>query len=341
MSSPLGSHFYHVFTKKSTDHVIELNIPRGYKVLSGGIRAYGATGILSSFYDAERGRWFLQHDPIDDGASVLLQVVTLVDPEDRYDVAVSVASLRDVIGPEEREKLMQLDECQYPAHLLESKDEARSAQAVIEKQRQRCRCRMSGRDTVTLHCPVVDGYTLTGGGFISGYPVLASSADTCEEWDQRELLTRSGESSSVNSNGVPTKMTACATASTRSGVLCDSFPDPSHCSVSSNSLKNTRRNKSPTAWFVMAAENLLLSCYAIGIRLRTVPQEEILRGMKSTTLLNQSKCDASSETTVAVKVHHQSRGKWAIELPPPHGIFIFRFGASRTPNPIVLSSFYR
>ncbi|PBJ80444.1 hypothetical protein BCY84_01467 [Trypanosoma cruzi cruzi] len=323
MSTPLGGRFYHVFTKKSTDHVIELHIPRGYKVLSGGVRAYGATGILSSFYDAERGRWFLQHDPIDDGASVLLQVVTLVDPDDWYDVTVSFVSLRNTVGPEEREKLVQLEECQYPARLFESKDEAGSAQAVWEKQRQRHRCRMSGRDTVTLHCPVVDGYTLTGGGFISGYPVLASSAETCEVWDQRELLTRSGESSFADSNGVPNKMMAFSAASTRSGVLCDSFPDPPHSSVSSTLLKNTRKDKGPTAWFVMASENLSLSCYAIGIRLRTARREEILRGMMSKTLLNRGKCDVPSEKTVAVKVHHQSGGNWAIELPPPHGIFFF------------------
>ncbi|KAH9578782.1 hypothetical protein LSM04_004510 [Trypanosoma melophagium] len=360
MSTPLGGRFYHTLTRKSTARVFDLPIPEGHKVLSAGLRAYGATGILSSFYDVERNAWVVQHDPIDHNAAVLLQVVTLVDPDDLYDVVVSTVSLADGMTEEELDILTRRTEI----HKLLRQDVSpqqmkgkHNEEELEELGKEKKYLRGNGPEVVSLICPTVDGYTLTGGGFSSGYPVLASYADVRESRSvNRFCLSLTHEPYRSHFLTVNPKH-----------VLCDAVltERQSHYALSLLSEKVETLYES-NAWSVMAAKNPSLRCYAIGLRLRMAVQciqiscdvsdiscrtfdssdnyfhsSHAVDGITTPSRNTNSTVADNNTCSNGVKVEHRSQGRWRIELEPPHGKFFFTFGASRASNPVMLSAFYR
>ncbi|ORC88292.1 uncharacterized protein TM35_000171640 [Trypanosoma theileri] len=345
MSTPLGGRFYHTLTKKSTARLFYLPIPEGHKVLSAGVRIYGATGILCSFYDVDRNAWVVQQDPIEDNAAVLLQVLTLVDPDDVYDVVVSMVSLTDHMTEEEVHILTQRTEMyrglieEVTQLELEGKYNKDKFEELREKRKS---LRESSLDVVSLICPTVDGYTLTGGGFSSGYPILASHADIPESHSvNRFCSSLTQESCSSDFFLVDPIHTVCDTRLNER---------QSHYALSVLSEKVGKLRESH-AWSVMAAENPSFTCYAIGLRLHPTPQSisfdtsdkndhsSHLRDGITPTSSNITKHSHANNN--GVKVEHRAKGRWSIELQPPHGRFYFTFGASYISNPIMLLAFYK
>ncbi|KAG5495493.1 hypothetical protein GH5_03155 [Leishmania sp. Ghana 2012 LV757] len=267
MSVTSNAGHYHIVTQQSQAAEITLPIPSFCKPLTASVRTLGEgeTGILASFFDPEQHAWVVRQVPVHESwphhppPCLIVRVVTLVDPENLYELRVSLSTALDGIDNDELYALQRrslLYGLLVEEHLAD-KSGATLRAAGSEGQLPQL------REAVTLAAPVdvMDGFVLTGGGFISDFPVLRDGPALPRAMDTVYDDILDGD----DFCGPPMPIVGAHLAGTGSATTA-SVGANRGLPVDSNKMREY------TAWSVTAAANAGLACISIGLRRRS-PRE--------------------------------------------------------------------
>ncbi|AYU81742.1 hypothetical protein conserved [Leishmania donovani] len=264
MSESYSGDYYHFVTQRSQAAEIVLPIPSFCKPLAASVRLFGEgkTGLLASFFDPEQHAWVVRQLPVHESwphqppPCLTVRVVTLVDPANLYELRVSLSSVLDGIDNDELCALQRRS--QIYGLLLEEHLDDKSGAAL--------RCAGAEgrlpqlREAVTLAAPVdvMDGFVLTGGGFLSDFPVLRDGP----------ALPRS---ISTVYDDILAGDDFCGPPMPAGGARFAGTDLAAETSGGrgSGSPMNSNELREYTAWSVTAAANAGLACISISLRRRS------------------------------------------------------------------------
>ncbi|GET91525.1 hypothetical protein, conserved [Leishmania tarentolae] len=264
MSDGYSSEHYHLVTQRSQAAEIIVPIPTFCKPLAATVRPSGErkAGLLASFFDPEQHAWVVRRLPVHESCPhqsplcLIVRVITLVDPANLYELRVSLSSVLDDLDNDEFFSLQRRS--QIYRLLLEEHLEDKSGATL------RCAA-AEGRlpkltEAVTLAAPldVMDGFVLTGGGFLSDFPVLRDGPALPRSMGTvyDDILAGSdfcGPPMPVGASRFTGKDSAAKT----------------YVSTGRDSPGSSQDPLEYTAWSVTAAANGGLVCLSIGLRRRS------------------------------------------------------------------------
>lgn len=264
MSDSYSGDYYHFVTQRSQAAEIILPIPSFCKPLAASVRPFGEgkAGLLASFFDPEQHAWVVRQLPVHESwphqppPCLTVRVVTLVDPTNLYELRVCLSSVLDDIDNDELCALQRRS--QIYEFLLEEHLNDRSGAALRSAGAEGRLPQL--REAVTLAAPldVMDGFVLTGGGFLSDFPVL-----------------RDGPALPRSMNTVYDDILAgddfCGPPMPAGGARFAGPDSAAKTSVGRGSDLPVNSNEPLefTAWSVTAAANAGLVCISMGLRRRS------------------------------------------------------------------------
>ncbi|AIO01080.1 hypothetical protein LPMP_321950 [Leishmania panamensis] len=256
--------YYRIVTRQSQAAEIIVPIPPFCKPLAASVRPFGEgkAGLLASFFDPEQHAWVVRQLPVHESwphtppPCLTVRVVTLVDPINLYELRVSLSSVLDGLSNDELcvlQRRTQLYELLVEEHLSD-KSGATLRSAGVEGRLPQL------KEAVTLAAPldVMDGFVLTGGGFLSDFPVLRDCPALPRSMDTVYDDILFGE----HFCGPPMPAGSARLPGTDSAAQAK-------LGTGSFSPGNSNEALEYTAWSVTAAANAGLACIAIGLRRRS------------------------------------------------------------------------
>ncbi|KAG5470588.1 hypothetical protein LSCM1_01833 [Leishmania martiniquensis] len=267
MSALSTSDHYHIVAQQSQAAEIILPIPSSCKPLTASVRPLGEgkTGLLASFFDPEQHAWVVRQVPVHESwphqppPCLIVRVVTLVDPGNLYELRVSLSSALDGIDNDE---LYALQRRSLAYGLLIEEHLADKSGATLRAAGGEGQLPQL-KEAVTLAAPVdvMDGFVLTGGGFLSDFPILRDGPALPRSMDAVYDDILDGD----DLCGPPMPVVGARLAG-KGAATAASAGASRGFSVSPN------RPLEYTAWSVTAAANAGLACIAIALRRRS-PRE--------------------------------------------------------------------
>ncbi|KPI90774.1 hypothetical protein ABL78_0007 [Leptomonas seymouri] len=249
--------YIHIVVRQSSAAEIVVPIPSFCKPLAASTRPYGGgeAGLLASYYDPEKHVWVVRQLPLHESwphrrpPLLIVRVVTLVDPTNLYEVRVTLTSVLDGI---ENDALYALQRrSQLYGLLAEEHLKDKSGAFLQTAGEQGLLPHLSEAVTLAAPLEVMEGYVLTGGGFLSDFPVL-----------------REGPA-------LPRCMDAVYDDVLAGEMFCGP-PKPPVATRAEDAQSEGAVGPSAaqeyTAWAVTAAANAGLVCLSLGLRRRS-PQE--------------------------------------------------------------------
>ena len=266
MSGEDDNEGFHVVTRQSQASEIVVPLPSFCKPLAVSVRPYGGgeAGLLASYYDPEQHAWVVRQLPLHEAwphrppPLLVVRVVTLVDPTNLYELRVTMASVLDGI---ENDTLYALQRRSQLYGLLTEEHLADKSGASLQAAATQGQLPHLS-EAVSLAAPldVMEGYVLTGGGFLSDFPILREGPALPRSMDAVYDNVLAGD----DFCGPP--MPAGAKAS-RAGAGGSHDAD----GFESATTATTGECSAPeyTAWSVTAAANAGLACFSLGLRRRS------------------------------------------------------------------------
>lgn len=264
MSESCSGDYYHFVTQRSQAAEITLPIPSFCKPLAASVQPFGEgkAGLLASFFDPEQHAWVVRQLPVQESwshqppPSLTVRVATLVDPANLYELRVSLSSVLDGVDNDDLcalQRRSQIYGLVVEEHLADKSGAALRSAGAEGRLPQL-------REAVTLAAPVdvMNGFVLTGGGFLSDFPVL-----------------RDGPALPRSMNTVYDDILAgedfCGPPMPAGGARFAGTDSAAHTSGGrgSDSPVNSNEPREYTAWSVTAAANAGLACISMGLRRRS------------------------------------------------------------------------
>jgi hypothetical protein len=248
MDENTSDHF-HIVTRQSQATEVVVPLPSFCKPLAASVRPYGGgeAGLLASYYDPEQHAWVVRQLPLHEAwphrppPMLVVRVVTLVDPTNLYELRVTLASVLDNV---DNDVLYALQRRSQLYGLLAEEHLADKSGVTLQH------ASLQGQlphlsEAVSLAAPleVMEGYVLTGGGFLSDFPVL-----------------REGPA-------LPRSMDAVYDDLLSGDAFCGP-PLPAQ-TTGGESAVGAGVGQEYTAWSVTAAANAGLACFSLGLRRRS------------------------------------------------------------------------
>lgn len=241
--------YYHVVTRESQSRETVISLPSHCKPLGANIRLLGNgdCGLLASYYNPEKHEWVVEqmslheYSPRHPFATLLIRVATVIDPTHQYEVVVSMSSVLDGAAADVLFALQRRSQ-EYEALCQPRSAPWRDSAAFLAAKRNGALPALEEAVTLATPVPVMGGCVLTGGGFVSHYPVLRDGAALSRSMASVYDDIVAGEEFC----GPPLPL---CTAPGAGGDHCDDMTEY-------------------TAWSVTAAANAGLTCFSIGLRRR-------------------------------------------------------------------------
>lgn len=259
-----------MITCESQEDVITVPIPAEGKPLSCSIstKAGAATGLLASFYDPEAHTWVVKHAPVDVGfVTVTVKVLTLMDPFNRYELYVAATSAERGADVDELFELRRRSFAYRTARETRPEEgphgPRRRAWPPVGLERPKY-----PRDLVCLCAPLplLAGYVLVGGGFVSDYPVHSTGPSM-------PIVTARFFDCAMGDDA----LFFAAVATEEGGPSADPMllydvlkPNDAKPAVRHGKVEPEPEELEYSAWSVTAAPNAALACFSIGLRSRDV-----------------------------------------------------------------------
>ncbi|KPA84746.1 hypothetical protein ABB37_01240 [Leptomonas pyrrhocoris] len=245
---------FHVVIRESQAVEVVVPLPFFCKPLAASIRPYGGgeAGLLASYYDPEQHAWVVRQLPLHESwphhppPLLVVRVVTLVDPTNLYELRVALASVLDGIANDDLYALQRRSQLYglFVEEHLADKSGATLQAAAVQGQLPHL------SEAVSLAAPleVMEGFVLTGGGFLSDFPVLREgpALPRCMDTVYDDVLA--GDAFC----GPP--MPPAATGFDREAK---------------EDVAGAGAAQEYTAWSVTAAANAGLACFSLGLRRRS------------------------------------------------------------------------
>ncbi|KAK7199789.1 hypothetical protein NESM_000025800 [Novymonas esmeraldas] len=296
---------YHIVMRQSQAAETVLPIPSFCKPLAASVRSFGGgeAGVLASYFDPEQHAWVVRQLPVHEAwphqppPTLVIRVATVVDPTNLYELHVSLSSAVDEVENDELYALQrrsQLYGLLAAEHLSDKSGHTLRAAAAEGQLPQLA-------EAVTLAAPldVMGGFVLTGGGFLSDFPVLRDGPALPRSMDAVYDDILAGDDfcgpplPTGDTGGVRARAAGSASASG---------------GASSASPVSASEALEYTAWSVTAAANAGLACQSIGLRRRSPLEWSRLQSQSSPSSFLQERQDslatvAESALPVAVRAH--------------------------------------
>lgn len=271
MTEEYKGDYFHIVTRQSQAAEIVVPIPSFCKPLAVSVRPYGGgeAGLLASYFDPDQHAWIVRQLPVNEAwphqppPCLTIRVMALVDPANLYELRLSLSSVLD--GLENNalyalQRRSQLYELLAEEHLADKSGATLRAAAADGQLPQVA-------EAVTLAAPlqVMDGFVLTGGGFLSDFPVLRDGPAMPRSMDTVYDDILAGE----DFCGPPKPGPRAALSTTTVTVASASSPLSSSSNPGKGAADPASESREYTAWSVTAAANAGLACLSIGLRRRS------------------------------------------------------------------------